>query len=80
MSNEDPQFEYAITDGTNYAAFDCDVLRTPIPAMNCFFDVIGIVSQPTQPGAIGYDPLPDPSEFRKDDHWWYLPVHCRRGA
>ena len=68
MSDVEPQFEYAIRCGDRFAAFNCNVLRNPYPAMGCFFDAIGMISQPTDPDALGFDPLPDPSTYRKNNY------------
>jgi hypothetical protein len=68
MSQTEPLYEYALTDNENFAAFNCDVLRNPLPAMESFFDAIGMISQPTDPDAHGFDPLPDPSRYLKEDH------------
>lgn len=59
---------YGITDGDRFATLDTDQLRRASirwRALEPFFDVLGLCSNPTDPEAIGYAPLKDPSEYRR---------------
>lgn len=70
----EPLYPFAITDGRRFVAFD---EMPTLPAVNCFFDAVAIISQPTDPHAIGYAPLSDPSRYLNPDHRgiYKYPVH-----
>ena len=63
--------EYAVTNGTRFATFGTDELVQLIarwPALDGFYNGVGMCSQDLDEGAIGFDPLPPPSVYKHNNH------------